>query len=336
MTLPKINLSINPSYHCNFRCNWCYLTPEQLGDTKTIDHIRLNDMLSEVMTHREINHIDLYGGEIGILKKDKLEAITNTIKFYYKDKININTNLSVIRDEFLQPDYYISVSWDFHSRQDHIKVKENIKKLPVPFSLIVLLTPTILKDIPAGNFIQMMKEFKFANPLMQSFELKPYSSNQANDHKITDAQFEDYLLDLFHQYKNHFSIDHSPEGHCKRVTFVNEENVLRSLAKDYNAFSDDHLYITPNGKFAVLDFDKDNREYFKELNSFEEYLQWTEKEKKENISNICRKCEYYGGCLTEHYRYVENLDNGCNGYKYVLDTYRMRYGKNKILDLRYG
>ena len=28
----------------------------------------------------------------------------------------------------------------------------------------------------------MMKEFKFANPLMQSFELKPYSSNQANDH----------------------------------------------------------------------------------------------------------------------------------------------------------
>ena len=109
MTLPKINLSINPSYHCNFRCNWCYLTPEQLGDTKTIDHIRLNDMLSEVQTHREINHIDLYGGEIGILKKDKLEAITNTIRFYYKDKININTNLSVIRDEFLQPDYYLSL-----------------------------------------------------------------------------------------------------------------------------------------------------------------------------------------------------------------------------------
>ena len=81
-------------------------------------------MLSEVQTHREINHIDLYGGEIGILKKDKLEAITNTIRFYYKDKININTNLSVIRDEFLQPDYYISVSWDFHSRQDYIKVRE--------------------------------------------------------------------------------------------------------------------------------------------------------------------------------------------------------------------
>ena len=37
---------------------------------------------------------------IGILKKDKLEAITNTIRFYYKDKININTNLSVMRDEF--------------------------------------------------------------------------------------------------------------------------------------------------------------------------------------------------------------------------------------------
>ena len=59
MPLPKINLSINPSYHCNFRCNWCYLTPKQLGDTKTIDHIKLNDILAHIQTYREINHIDL-------------------------------------------------------------------------------------------------------------------------------------------------------------------------------------------------------------------------------------------------------------------------------------
>ena len=70
-------------------------TPKQLGDTKTIDHIKLNDILAHIQTYRDIS-IDLYGGEIGILKKDKLEAITNTIRFYYKDKININTNLSTM------------------------------------------------------------------------------------------------------------------------------------------------------------------------------------------------------------------------------------------------
>ena len=61
----------------------------------------------------------------------------------------------------------------------------------------------------------------------------------------------------------------------------------------------------------------------------------TEKEKKENISNICRKCEYYGSCLTEHYRYVENLDNVvmlqiC--FRHL--SYEIR--KNKNTDLRYA
>ncbi len=29
-------VSINPSYFCNFRCDFCYLTKEQLGDQKRI------------------------------------------------------------------------------------------------------------------------------------------------------------------------------------------------------------------------------------------------------------------------------------------------------------
>ena len=90
MTKQKINLSINPSYFCNFRCHWCYLTPDQLGDKKCIDHFKLSELLNEVQTHRDIEHIDLYGGEIGVLKEDNLEKITNAIKIYYKDKININ------------------------------------------------------------------------------------------------------------------------------------------------------------------------------------------------------------------------------------------------------
>ena len=32
-----MNLSINPTYYCNFRCDFCYLTPEQLGDRQKID-----------------------------------------------------------------------------------------------------------------------------------------------------------------------------------------------------------------------------------------------------------------------------------------------------------
>lgn len=317
MTLPKINLSINPSYHCNFRCNWCYLTPEQLGDTKTIDHIRLNDLLAEVATHREINHIDLYGGEIGILKKDKLEAITNTIKFYYKDKINLNTNLSVLREEFFNPEYYLSVSWDLETRQDYRLVRENMKKLPVDFSVICLATREVLK-YSGEHFFTMMNRLHFENEHMKSVEVKPYSSNQANDHKVKDSEFEDYILDLLHQ---------EPATKVGDYQFVNRDLIKDSLNGTNNAYSDDHLYITPNGKLAVLDFDKDDREYFLELDSFADYEVWCQKEKDKNISEICRKCEYLGRCLTEHYRFVKDLKDGCNGYRYLLDTFRFRYGK---------
>ena len=83
-----------------------------------------------------------------------------------------------------------------------------------------------------------------------------------------------------------------------------------------------------------IDTSKNNNEYFRKVDNFDDYIKWTEEEKQKiDKSPVCRKCEYKGFCLTEHYRFVENLDNGCNGYKYLLDTYRFRYGKEKLINV---
>jgi len=73
----------------------------------------------------------------------------------------------------------------------------------------------------------------------------------------------------------------------------------------------------------VLQFDKNDNEYFLELDSYDDYIKWTKKEKEENVSDICRSCDWFGKCLTEHYRYVTDLTNSCNGYKGLLDYARM-------------
>ena len=44
----KITVSINPSYFCNFRCNFCYLTSQQLGDQKQIPLVILDKKLKEL------------------------------------------------------------------------------------------------------------------------------------------------------------------------------------------------------------------------------------------------------------------------------------------------
>ena len=59
-------VSINPSYFCNFRCDFCYLSTKQLGDQKQISFDKLDELLSQV---DNIEHIDLYGGEVGAMKK---------------------------------------------------------------------------------------------------------------------------------------------------------------------------------------------------------------------------------------------------------------------------
>lgn len=318
MTKPKINLSINPSYFCNFRCPWCYLKPEQLGDQKCIDHFKLSELLNEVQTHRDIEHIDLYGGEIGVLKEGALEKITNAIKIYYKEKININTNLSMMREEFMNPDYFISVSYDMESREDHEKVWNNMLKLPVPFSVLILANEKVLKTSTQHIWSKMI-HLNRDNQNFQGFEIKPYSTNQANQHPITHAHFEDFILRMLETKPKP---DLTAEAFKTRrpIHFINEDNIKDSLNSSYNAYSDDHLYITPNGKFAVLDFDKNDNEYFLELPSYSSYQQWAWQEKRVQ-SPICNSCSYFGHCLTEHYRYVKDLKNSCNGYRGLIDWY---------------
>lgn len=292
-------VSINPTYFCNFRCDFCYLTEQQLGDPKTIDFPKLDELLGQVP---DIEWVDLYGGEIGTMRPEVFYEMKKVIRKHYKGDINIITNLSMVQDYFLDPDISLGVSFDFEAREKADRVFMNMFSVPKNMSVLILASPKVL-EMDVGKMIDRLNSIN----RVTSVEIKPYSINQANAHNVTHKQFEEFVKKWF-DYERNFA-------------FINEYNIQDSLSKEYDAFSDDHVYITPNGKFSVLEFDKDDKEYFLELDSYDDYIKWTEKEKLENVSDICRNCKYFGHCLTEHYRYVKDLDNSCNGYKGLLDWY---------------
>ncbi|MCS5589396.1 MAG: hypothetical protein NZ824_05445 [Candidatus Thioglobus sp.] len=295
-----MNLSINPSYFCNFSCDFCYLTKKQLKDQTSFSLIKLNDLLKQVP---HIDYVDLYGGEIGALKKDYFRLLKLVIREHYDGEINIITNLSIMNQEFFEDDISLTVSYDFEARERHEEVYNNMLMLPKPFSILILASPEVIKM----NVSDMIVELNvLAN--LTSVEIKPYSTNQANSHDVTHKEYEEFIMEW---------VEHPIE---KNFRFGNEDYIARSLAGDYNAFSDDHVYITPNGKFAVLEFDLNDNEFFLELDSFKEYEQWAKNEKK-CLSTICKHCKYLGRCLTEHYRFVKDLDNSCSGYKGLLERY---------------
>ena len=297
-------VSINPSYFCNFRCDFCYLSTKQLGDQKQISFDKLDELLSQV---DNIEHIDLYGGEVGAMKKSYFYGIKDVIRKYYSGEISINTNYSMMHPGFFDDDVYLSVSYDFEAREKSELVFQNMLMSTVPIAVLVLASPKVLeKDV--SEMINMLNMCSS----ITSVEIKPYSINQANAHNVTHKDFEDFVIKWL-KLKD-----------TMKFEFVNEDRIIESMKGRYNAFSDDHIYITPSGKFGVLEFDEEDKEFFLELDSWEQYIDWTNKEKEEMISPICASCTYFGNCLTEHYRYVKDLDNSCNGYRGLLDWYHER------------
>lgn len=299
-------VSINPTYYCNFRCHFCYLTPKQLSDRNLLSLDILENKLIEILSYTQIDHVDLYGGEIGLLSENYVENLKKTLHNYNIKSININTNLSMVNSVILDEDFYISVSYDFDVREQHERVWTNMIKLSRPFSVLILASDKMIQKNVDDMIIQL-------NSLtnIQSVEIKPYSENQANCLPVSFKDYEEFI--------KKWITSKVP----KNFEFVNEYLISDVIDKRRNSFSDDHVYITPEGKFAVLEFDLNDREYFLQYEKFEEYLSWCEKEKLRVSKNkFCSKCEYFGNCLSEHLREVKNLDNGCNGFKHLIDWYK--------------
>lgn len=307
-----MNVSINPTYFCNFKCNFCYLTPEQLRDQKKIEPKQLDKLLGDIP--EPIEHIDLYGGEIGALRRNYYDEIKAVIRKHYSGKININTNFSMLDSRFFEHDITLSVSYDFEAREKHELVFQNMMMSPKPIALLILASPRVI-TMDVDEMIQNLNLLKSVT----SVEIKPYSINQANTLDLTHKEYENFVIKWLE----------SPIQ--KNFEFINLYNIEDSYNKRYNAFSDDHVYITPNGKYGVLDFDKDDKEYFLELANWSNYQQWAYQEKV-TLSDICNNCKYVGHCLTEHYRYVKDLDNSCNGYINLLEWYDARVeDKTKVI-----
>lgn len=284
------------------------MSDDDLSNSLKISTDVLFEKLTEISSVRRIERVDLYGGEIGLLRKDYFEELKSIIKVFYKEQISVISNLSVLQDYFDADDIDLSVSWDFKAREKHEIVYQNMQRLQRPFHVLVLASEEVLglSDIELADFIGRLNKL----PKLETLEIKPYSLNPHHVQSVTFTRYEEFIKKWIAQ-KETFSFE-----------FINENKIQQSLNGATNSWSDDHLYITPDGSWAVLEFDQLNREYFKKVKSYQEYLTWTQQEKARVHKNMyCQKCDYLGRCLSEHLQYIFDISEGCNGFKGLLDWY---------------
>jgi sulfatase maturation enzyme AslB (radical SAM superfamily) len=299
-----LTLSINPWYYCNFKCDFCYLTESQLDDKKLLPIDVLVQRLAEIIAVEQIEMVDIYGGEVGLLPKEYWNNLIETLHAYSVYDINLITNLSMVNEITTDKRVYISVSYDFDAREDYERVWKNMALLEQPFSILMLASPALIKK----NVDEMIDMFNSLNNLV-SVEIKPYSTNQANQLDVNFTQFEEFVKTWVINKNRKFSL-------------TNETLLQSVIDKQRNSFSDDHVYITPSGKYGVLEFDLNDNEFFLEYETLNEYFEWCDKEKNKVAKNkFCSNCDHFGHCLSEHLRDVKSLDNSCNGFKHLIDWY---------------
>lgn len=304
--MKEITLSINPWYYCNFSCSFCYLTKEQLNDRTLLDLNKLGELIDSVNLEYQVTHVDIYGGEVLLLPERYLLDLKAILHDRGIFDIVLITNLSVVNEIALDEDFELGVSYDFSVREKHDLVFDNLLILPRWFNVLTLASREFLDTITPDEFVNTMNLLTHVN----SVEIKPYSENQANATPVSFKEFEEYVWAVVtHPDRNFY--------------FENETLMIKSVEGIRNSYSDDHIYITPQGRFAVLEFDLNDHEYFLELADIQAYKAWCIKERTRVERNaFCSKCEFKGQCLSEHLREVRSLEDSCNGFHGLLTRWK--------------
>ena len=304
----NMNISLAPSFHCNFRCPWCYLSVNQLRDKTLLDLDLLDNRLSTVAP---IEHVDIYGGEPATLPRDYTVRLLDLLQ-QHTSSINVISNFSRVPEWFHRTDISVSASYDWTARERHDQVLANIVGFSRPVPILMLATHELCQVEP-----QEIAAVLNSISTVGSLEIKPYSTNQFNQHNMDWTVFEEWI-------KIWLSLD-------LNFDLVNRGILERSIAKLYNAYSDNHLYIGPDGNYSVLDFDLNDREYFRPMQDLSEYQAWCRVERNMVQQNTyCGSCRWQGNCATEHYRRVASLDRSCNGFKNLLDWYELESKSKNI------
>lgn len=289
------NLSIQPTFLCNFNCNYCYLG--NLRNYENILNLRvLEQRIEEILNKYQIRNINLYGGEISLLKPSYLEELV-AICFRIGIKPTVITNLSNdwIIDFCEERSLPLSISLN-EERPYYKETLEKIKKLRNRGNknLSVVVLPSMLDKDYSG--LMGFYEKLGLDVFFIQYHPSVHSCKSGVVYDININHFSSFLKGII------------SEKHRKdyEIKIINEDTLNN---KDYNPLMSGFLFITPFGQYSTVLY-QNGIERYEYFNSLEEWEECCKKEYKEYFLK-CNLCEYFGKCKAEHLEVMDKKE--CSG-----------------------
>lgn len=273
-----MKISINPSYHCNKNCSFCYL-----GNLKQDKTLLSLDNLKEILTNiNNIETIDLYGGEILSLDTNYINELIK-ISNQFSPVVNLITREPNKLNKITE-DVNVAISVEpFLYTPDFNYTHYNILSLGLP----TLLSHTNKEILDFYNKL---------NP--ETLEIKPYSESSYNSHlEINQDRLNDLIVYLSYEFKK---------------PFINKNLIINAI-KGISNNCNDHIYITPNGKLQTLTYINGIERFvdipnIKSLKIYEQNLLLIN-------NNACLNCNLFGHCCSEHFTPCNGFKSSIEDYR---------------------
>lgn len=288
-----IKLNILPHYRCNLNCKHCIYTIEQREDPKVLNVMELDALLNEVTKHFDIKYANIIGGETNLLSELYFDMLFHIIKLY-TNTIRLKTNFLYLNKSIINDCSVIDVFHDFNqTKRIRDSIYQNIRAATASDKVIHIKTYDVCCKDKINQIIQDLNTLN-----VKSFEIMPHPFT-----KDFTGYEETILAYLNSPIKMNFAFQNK----------LQLEGIL-----NFNNYEVKDVYITPNCKLALPDYET-GQFSLQEFDNFDDfYKKFSKLEKK--LEKFCEKCTSKKYCMANYPFDTGCCTNTCGGCKNLLST----------------
>lgn len=272
------------------------------NNKNTLDVVWLDNALIELKNNYNILQTEICGGEITVLSDFYFNILFQLIKMNC-NKIIVSTNFIDFNKSIINLCDIINVKYNFNGYSKYKTIVYNNIKAAIAENKIINLKSL---DISCKNNHKLIIE-DLNRLKIKSWEIIPY--HQSIYSKAIPLNYTEYE-ELIRKYL--FS--------AKDMKFAFQNKLQLDEILPIDNYNIKNIYITPNNKFAITEFNKNNKFKFIEYDNLSN-LQKKIEEMENLRDNFCYNCDSKLRCLANRLINLNYTGKSCSGFKDLIKYY---------------